>query len=377
MKIAFVAPYDFSIPGGVKNHVCGLTGNLNTRGHNVSILGVSSTKQTPDVPNFIRLGEFPNARKNSFAPHWRVSPFVTKKLHATLKAERFDIIHIHEPLIPPLCLSTLLCTHTPLFATFHTYYEKGQVLYGMFKPFFKILLKRLHGRITVSRSAKEYINHYFPYDYKIIPNGIDLNKFSQSSINLRINDNSKKFNILFVGHQKFGRKGLRYLIEAYQSLKAEYPFLCLTIVGANWFGAKQNFCAAALQQDDISFLGMVSDDELVRLYQSANVLCAPSTGNESFGIVLLEAMAAGVPIVSTSINGYANVIQNEQNALIVPPKDSIKLAAAIKRLIENPLLSQQLVRQANMTVQQYSWDRIADDIMAYYLEKLTPQLSTR
>jgi phosphatidylinositol alpha-mannosyltransferase len=370
MKIAFLAPYDFSIPGGVKNHVCGLASNLIEKGHNVSILGVSSQQYLPEVPNFIRLAEFPKARRFSFAPHWRVSPLTAHKLHATLKQERYDLVHIHEPLIPPLCLSTLFCSHTPLFATFHTYYEKGQILYGMFRPIFTKLLQRLQGRITVSQSGLQYINQYFPYDYKVIPNGIDVDKFTRSSDDLRKVGNKDKFQLLFVGHQKFGRKGLKYLLEAYQSLKIEYPFLSLTIVGANWFGADQHQFSIDLAKLDISFLGMVTDAELVSLYQTADIFCAPSIGNESFGIVLLEAMAAGIPIVSTAINGYANVVQHEYNALIVPPKDSHSLAAAIKRVIEYPLLREKLVRQAKATVQQYAWDHITQEILAYYTEKL-------
>lgn len=373
MKIAFLAPYDFSIPGGVKNHVCGLAGNLIAKGHSVTILGVSSHLDAPDVPNFIRLGAFPKARKFSFAPHWRVSPLAALKLHATLKRERFDLVHIHEPLIPPLCLSALLCSQAPLFATFHTYYENGQILYGMFRPIFQRLLQRLRGRITVSHSGREYINRYFPYDYRVIPNGINVKKFSQVSAESCFTQRKDKFHLLFVGHQKFGRKGLRYLLEAYKALKIKYPFLALTIVGANWAGAEQESVSSDLLNDDITFLGMVTDEELVALYQSADIFCAPSTGNESFGIVLLEAMAAGVPIVTTSINGYANVIRHERDALTVPPRDPIMLAAAIQRLIDNPLLRQQLVKQAHITVQQYAWDHLSDEILAYYSEKLPVQ----
>ncbi len=136
-------------------------------------------------------------------------------------------------------------------------------------------------------------------------------------------------------------------------------------------GATPSIPAEVLGQHDIHFLGMISDEKLVELYQSANALCVPSIGNESFGIVLLEAMAAGIPIVSTSIHGYANVIQHQSNALMVPPRDSNQLAEAIRQLINDPALGNRLIRQGKLTVQRYDWNRIANEILNYYSEQMS------
>ena len=371
MKIAFIATYDFAIPGGVKNHVCDLASALRNQGNSVYVIAPSSNPAiTSKIPNFIQIARFPSAAKTgSIPPHFLINPAVIPRLQKLLKSEAFDLVHIHEPLIPPLCLSTLLHKKTPLFATFHTYNENGQFAYKLFRPLFNSWLKRLAGRIAVSIPAKNYIEAYFPYDYRIIPNGVCLEKFSNTSaVSPQLTPGY--FNLLFVGHAQFKRKGLRYMLEAYRILKKEYPQLRLIIAGTKWAGRSQPIELDDTDLADILYLGTVSDAELASLYRSVDVFCAPSIGDESFGMVLTEAMASGAPIVTTNINGYASVVSDDKDALLVPPKDSHALAAAIKRLIDDPALRQRLVEQGQVTVQRYSWNIVANDIMNYYKERL-------
>lgn len=370
MKIAFVSTYDFAIPGGVKNHVCQLADTFSSQGNTVHIIAPSSADATTNqIANFIPVAKFPSAAKTGFIPpHLLLSPKALPRLKQIFNAENYDLIHIHEPLIPPLCLSALRYKKTPLFATFHTYYEQGQPLYRLFRPLFQQWLRQLRGRIAVSVPAKNYIAQYFPYDYKIIPNGIDLDKFSGNLTQLELT--AGYTNLLFVGHAQFKRKGLRYMLEAYRILKKRYPRLRLIVAGARWSGRSQPVELIDSDLPDILYLGTVSDAQLAALYQTADIFCAPSIGNESFGIVLLEAMAAGVPIVTTDIDGYASVVKDREDALIVPPRDSVALAQSIQELLETPRLRQQLIEQGKQRVQRFSWHRVAQEIMDYYLYQL-------
>lgn len=177
-------------------------------------------------------------------------------------------------------------------------------------------------------------------------------------------------NLLFVGHAQYKRKGLQYLLEAYQLLKRNYPKLRLIVTGTRWAGASVPPELDHFDLKDVLYLGTVSNEELIALYQTADIFCAPSIGNESFGIVLIEAMAAGIPIVTTKIEGYMSVVRDNQEALLVPPKDSQALAQAIKRLIDDPALRQRLTEQAKISVQRYSWKNLAKETLEYYQEKL-------
>jgi phosphatidylinositol alpha-mannosyltransferase len=364
MKIAFITTYDFASPGGVRNHIIQLANAFIQQGHTVQVLAPASKPVNTDFKgSFVPIITFPSAAKSGcIPPHLLIGLKAIRHLQALLKQESFDIVHIHEPLLPPFCLSALILTKSPLFATFHTYYEKGQPLYRLFKPILGRFLTRLQGRIAVSTPAKNYIEQYFPYDYCIIPNGVNIEKFS-SRTHAPSLLTPGYFHVLFVGHAQFKRKGLRYLINAYRILKNAYPQLRLVVAGSQWFG-RQAHVDSHLQ--DVRYLGTVTDEQLITLYQTADLFCAPSTGNESFGMVLTEAMAAGIPILTTQIKGYQQVVTHEKDALLVPPKDSFALANAIKRFIDEPELGAELAKQAKITVQRYDWSNIAIKVMDYY-----------
>lgn len=372
MKIAFITTYDFAIPGGVRNHILHLAQALLNLGNQAYILAPSSNPEvTSCIENFIQVAHFPSASKTGLIPpHLLIGLGVIPRLQTILNAEKYDIIHIHEPLLPPLCMSALFHKPTPLFATFHTYYEKGQPLYRLFQPIFNAWLHRLQGRIAVSIPAKTYIEQYFPYDYKIIPNGVNIEKLSSMTTPTISELTPGYFNILFVGHAQFKRKGLRYMLEAYRILKKDYPRLRLILAGTKWSGRSRPDDLDDSFLQDVVYLGTVSDEALAALYQAADIFCAPSTGNESFGIVLIEAMAAGAPIVATSINGYKHVVRDGQEALLVPPKNSRALALALKQLIDNPSLRQQLALQGKISVQRYAWRNVATEVLDYYRETL-------
>lgn len=375
MKIALISCYDFAIPGGVRNHTLGLAQELKRQGHQVHTIAPSSNNNiTTHYEDFIQIATFPKASHTGFIPpHLLLAPSKIVVLQKMLKNERYDLIHIQEPLLPPLCLSVPLHTSTPLFATFHTFYEQGMPMYRLFRPLLNRWLNRLTGRIAVSQPAKDYIEQYFPYDYKIIPNGVNIEKFSVITPPHPAMD-PNHFNLLFIGHAQFKRKGLRYLIEAYRLLKHQYPMLRLIVAGTKWAG-REKPTELSHGLCDILYLGTVDDNELVSLFRSADVFCAPSTGNESFGMVLTEAMAVGTAIVTTNIKGYKEVVRDGHEALLVPPKNSHALRDAIQRLIEDRVLKKRLGEQGQLSVKRYAWTTVANDVMSYYVQKLSSGLN--
>ena len=368
MKIALITTYDFAIPGGVRNHIIELANALTHQGYCVKVIAPSSHPLIdPGVEHFIQIAKFPSAAKTGFIPpHLLLSLNVIPRLRRVLNQEKFDLIHVHEPLLPPLCLSLLFYKRTPIIATFHTYYEKGQPMYRVLQPVFNRLLKRLKDRIVVSEPAKAYIHQYFPYDYKIIPNGVNIKKYSRPIAPVA-ELTPGYFNVLFIGHAQFRRKGLKYLLEAFRLLKADYPKLRLVIAGTKWSGRHQPKALDTTDLKDIIYLGTVTENQLIGLYQQADIFCAPSTGNESFGMVLIEAMAAGAPIVATRIEGYARVVQHGLDAHLVEPKDSQALAVGLKHVIDDKAYRERLVNQARLNVKRYDWEGVAQEIAALYV----------
>lgn len=199
-------------------------------------------------------------------------------------------------------------------------------------------IDRLHGRIAVSQAALDYISAYFPGEYRIIPNGFDVERFAAEGVRpIEQYSGDGRLNVLFVGRLE-KRKGFGYLLRAFRLIKATVPEARLLVVGAYSKEDKAPFVRYARHSHlrGVKFIGYVRDEELPRWYWTAHVFCAPSTGFESFGIVLLEAMAAGVPIVASDIPGYRCVLQPGVQGLVVPPADEESLAAAVIRLLRTP-----------------------------------------
>ena len=254
-------------------------------------------------------------------------------------------------------------SHSVNVGTFHASYSH-QRLYTLTHPIIKRWQRRLHGAIAVSPAARRYVHEAFPGDYEIIPNGIDVDHFADNA------DPWPKYcdgktNILFVGRLE-KRKGLRYLLEAYSKLKWDYPDTRLLVVGPGLpdEGSFEVIGARSLQ--DVELIGGVSYEELPRYYASADIFCSPATGAESFGIVLLEAMAAGKPVVASDIEGYRGIVEHGEQGLLVPRKDGDELAKALVRLIEDRDLARRMGSRGREMVEQYRWEAVASQVEAYY-----------
>jgi phosphatidylinositol alpha-mannosyltransferase len=290
-----------------------------------------------------------------------------RRIRALLEQESFDIIHLHEPLAPILPLCVLEFSNAVNIGTFHAYYNR-QHLYKLSHPIIKRWHDRLHGGIAVSPAALRYVYNFFPRDYKIIPNGIDVDHFTRNAVPWPQYQDGK-INLLFVGRLE-KRKGLKYLLDAYSRLKWELPDIRLLVVGPGNLDKESHRLLSARNPQDVVFVGRVPYQDLPRYYATADIFCSPATGAESFGIVLLEAMAAGKPIIASDIEGYKGIIAHGQQGLLFRRRDPEALAATINYLAHNPDLRQRMGATGRHIVEKYRWEAVARQVESYYYDCL-------
>jgi phosphatidylinositol alpha-mannosyltransferase len=371
MKIALVSPYDFAYPGGVVSHISCLEQQFTRLGHEVKIIAPASKAVYTLGDRFIRIGTPRPIPVSGSVARVTVSIRLESQIREVFEREKFDICHLHEPLMPTLCTTVLRLKRTPIVGTFHA--SGGKPWYTMFSPIMKWYLDRwfrkLDGRIAVSKIALRYVNYYFPADYTIIPNGIDTHHFN-SHVTPIDTFKDGKINILFVGRME-KRKGFDYLWKAYRLVKQEFPDSRLIAVGPGIrLRNKYEKRISHSGLKDVVFTGYAPYNELPRYYKTADIVCFPNTGWESFGVVLLEAMSTGKPIIASAIDGFTSVLTDGVEGIAVPPRDENKLAEALTRLIQNEQLRQQMGDRGKPKAMQYDWSLIAGRVLDYYIETL-------
>ncbi len=362
MKIGLVTPYVYPLPGGVTQHVRYLYENLRLRGHDVRILTSSHGLQRASEGDIIRIGKGFSMPVNGSVGTITLSPRFVSQVRAMLEREQFDLLHFHEPFVPFLSPIILRLSTSVNIATFHAY--------GGFSPSYEFGSKvmkgeaaRLHGRIAVSGAAKHFIDRYFPGEYKVIPNGVDVERFQRAVPLARWQDGTR--NLLFVGRFE-PRKGLVELLKAYRILRKTGCECRLLVVGTGPLGKEARRYVATRRLRGIEFLGRVSDEEKAQLFRTADVYISPATGGESFGIVLLEAMAAGTAIVASDIHGYKGVVRRDREGLLVPPREPKAIAAAIARLLRDDDLRAAIGAAGRERAAEFSWERVAAKVDNYY-----------
>jgi phosphatidylinositol alpha-mannosyltransferase len=369
MKIALVTPYDFPYPGGVTEHITALDKHFRAWGHDTRIIAASTTDEDVLGDHVIKVsGAVAPVSFSGSKARITLSPQVYRRVKKILKDENFDVVHVHEPTVPILSLVVLRHSHALNVGTFHAYRESN-VLYEYMRPLVSRVINRLDGRIFVSDAVREYITRYFPGEYTIIPNGIDCERFAAPALKPIEQFNDGRPNILFVGRLE-KRKGFRHLIRAFQLAKQVVPDARLIVCGAFSDTDKAPFIryARATKLRSVHFIGYVSPKELPRYYRTATIFCAPSTGFESFGIILLEAMAAGVPIIASDIAGYRQVISDGTEGVLVPPKDEPALANALIDLLHDPQRRAAMSDCGKRKAAEYDWSIIAQRVLGYYSE---------
>ena len=363
MKIGLVSPYDYAYPGGVMAHIFHLSQHLIKAGHEIKIIAPLSSPPAILDKGFIRLGRSVPVPTGGSTARISLSVWLEPRIKRLLREESFDVIHLHEPLAPVIPLLILHLSQSVNVGTFHAFHGSSRV-YWLSKHVLRRSHDRLDGRIAVSSPALSFVSKHFPGDYRVIPNGIEFNRFSAPARPLR-DFQDGKLNILFVGRLE-KRKGLRYLLGAYGKLKWKHPNTRLIVVGPGNPEPEAYRFIAERNIEDVVLVGGVSYEDLPRYYQAADIFCSPATGKESFGIVLLEAMAAGKPIVATNIEGYASVMSHREEGLLVPPKSEEALEEALNTLLADSALREEMGARGTQKAPHYDWERVTARIIEYY-----------
>jgi phosphatidyl-myo-inositol alpha-mannosyltransferase len=365
MKIGLVSPYDLAAPGGVNNHVQHLSEHFLGMGHEVRVIAPSS-RLTGIGPNAIVLGTPRSIPAGGSVARMSLSPRLAGPVRRILKEENFDVVHVHEPLVSFLPIAFLRFSDAINVGTFHAAREGGARLYGYTKRLLMPGFRHLDGKIAVSQAAASLIQKHFPGYYNIIPNGVEVERFAAPQEPLPELDDGM-INILFVGRLE-KRKGLRYLLRAFERVKARRPDTRLVVAGAYDDRQRRGYERWVKESGlrDVEFVGYVSNELLPRYQHSAHIFCAPNTGNESQGIILLEAMAAGRPVVASNIDGFAGVITHGVEGLLVRPQDSDALGEALLEMVEDPDMRRDMGIKASERAQHFSWDRVAQRVLSYY-----------
>jgi phosphatidylinositol alpha-mannosyltransferase len=363
MKIGIVSPYAYPRPGGANDNIRETYENLRDRGHQVRII-TAPWGDDPSAQDVIQIGRAIAIPYNGSVGRITLSARLEYLVTRMLDREQFDIIHHHEPLVPLLSAQILDRKSCPQVATFHAF-GGFSFSYWLGRPIGKRYMDKLDGRIAVSSAARHFISRYFPGDYRIIPNGVNVDFFANAKPFPEYRDG--KTNILFVGRLE-PRKGATYLMQAYAKLKKRYPETRLIVIGR---GPQLGDLRKFVHEEgvgDVLFAGRTSDIDKARFYKTADIFCAPSTGQESFGVVLLEAMAAGTAAVASDIHGYKKVIQRNVSGLLVEPKDIDALCSALERLVTEPALRERLGVAGSARAREFDWPHVTDQLLAFYAE---------
>jgi phosphatidylinositol alpha-mannosyltransferase len=384
VKIGLVSPYDWSYPGGVQDHILRLRAELRARGHSVRILTPASGARGRQVEYGVyKLGWATPLHVNGSVARIALAPDLSGKLRSILQSERFDVIHLHEPLASGLCLSVLHMGHSfdaTLVGTFHAWARHSltsppEWAYASAAPFLGRYFRRLDGRIAVSSAAEEFVSRFFSADYRIIPNGVDTDLFRPNVAPLpQFRDD--KLNVLYLSRIE-KRKGLKYLLRAIPLIREHFPNTRFLIGSDGPLRQAYEKLVAKAGWPDVVFLGHVHSAMVPALYATADVYCAPGIGGESQGVVLLEALASGRAVVASDIPGYRSVITNQRDGLLVQPARHEELAWAICHLLGKPEERDRLGTAGRRRAELFNWGRVATQVLGYYNEAQNSRLGAR
>lgn len=353
MRVCIVTPYDLSHDGGVNRHAQGLAGALRGLGHEVRVVGPASGP-VPEGCDAVG-GAIPIPANGSVARIGLLAP--RARVREILHGARFDVVHLHEPIVPGPARHALHLARAPLVATFHASAEREPALQRALRAAAAGALARVRFGIAVSRAAKGFSRAIYRGRIAVVPNGVDLGRFGAAAA--RGEEGPGPLRLLFVGRFGERRKGLAVLLAAVARLRAAGRPVVLEVVGA---GPVHRDAARA--PPGVRFLGRIPDADLAARYQAADVLCAPSLGGESFGMVIVEAMAAGCPVVASALPGYAEAALGA--ALLVPPGDPAALAAALARAGDDPALRRRLAERGRARAGALCWTRVAGQVVRVY-----------
>jgi phosphatidylinositol alpha-mannosyltransferase len=369
LRIVQVCPYSWDVPGGVQMHVRELSAHLRKRGHTVRILAPGRRRGRRDDVWIV--GRAVPVRGNGSVARISFGPQVASVVGRALREAEPDIIHVHEPLVPSVSMHAVLQANAPVVATFHSNVGRervGSFWFQLAVPMIRPVWNRLARRIAVSEAARHSVTSRMgDGDLLIVPNGVDVERLAVA----RPATLSPGRHLLFVGRLE-ERKGFPVAIEAFARLAELYPDLRLLVIGdGSERDAVEDLPPSVRSR--VEMLGRVDDDRLASYLRAADLYLGPATGGESFGIVLAEAMAAGLPIVASDIAGYRDVARNGLEAVLVPPGDPVALVGGVRRVLDDPAFARSLGDRGAQRARDFAWDTITDRLLEVYQKVLRGQ----
>ena len=363
LRIGIVSQAYHPAVGGVTEHVDATVRVLRDRGHEVTVITSRFGRNGHDEAGVLRIGRNVIIPYNGAENNMTVGMGLPRRLAAIFERGRFDVIHVHCPLSPVLPLLTLRLARCPVVGTFHSSVSSDIPFWIFHRPLLP-LYRRIDQILAVSETARRCVERYFPGPLEIVPNGVDHGRFRTGLARLERYDDDVP-NILFVG--RFDpRKGIPDLMQACAMLAREgLPFRLILVGDGQLRGQVERLAGGALA-GRVHFEGRVGHERLPRFYASADIFCSPARDGESFGLVLLEAMASGVPIVATDLAGYRTVLTSGKEGLMAPPRDPAALAAALRRLLTDPALRDSMGARGIETAHSFGWERIVDRLETIY-----------
>jgi phosphatidylinositol alpha-mannosyltransferase len=362
VRIGIVCPYSWDIPGGVQAHVRDLAEQLIELGHAVSVLAPGDEDSTGLPPYVVAAGKAVPIPYNGSVARLQFGVVSAARVRRWLRDGAFDVVHVHEPAPPSLSLLTCIIHDGPLVATFHAANPRSRFLM-MFDTVLQPFLEKLSGRIAVSPAARRLIVEHLGADAIVIPNGVAVRRFANAEPLPGVVTGGET--IGFIGRYDEPRKGMDVLVDAVGRLAPRRPGLRVLVAGRGEAGVFRARLPAQLA-GRMELMGQVSEQVKARMLRSVDVYCAPNTGQESFGIILLEAMAAGAPIVASDIDAFRRVLRGGEAGELFTAGDPSALAAALERLLDDPRRRADLAAHASAVVAPFDWASVVRSVLRVY-----------
>ncbi|MCG2797288.1 MAG: glycosyltransferase family 4 protein [Cellulomonas sp.] len=364
MRIGIVCPYSFDAPGGVQFHARDLAQALLAEGHHVSVLAPAG-EDTP-VPDYVvPAGRAIPVHYNGSVARLSFGPVMAARVRKWLAAGQFDVLHLHEPAVPSLSMLALWIADGPVVATFHTALTRSRSLQLAY-PFIRQPLEKITARIAVSEDARRTLVEHLGGDAVVIPNGVFVDQFRGAPTRPEWTGTAQRPTVAFLGRLDEPRKGLEVLLGAVPTLLATVPGARVLVAGRGETGPAQVRALLGDDADAVEFLGPVSDEDKARLLASVDVYCAPQTGGESFGIVLVEAMSAGSCVVASDLGAFARVLDDGDAGVLFPTGDSVRLGETLARVLTDDRLRNRVQARATQVVDRYDWSVVVQQVEAVY-----------
>ncbi|MFR9798906.1 glycosyltransferase family 4 protein [Streptomyces sp. MS06] len=374
MRIGIVCPYSWDVPGGVQFHIRDLAAYFIRQGHEVSVLAPADD-DTPLPPYVVSAGRAVPVPYNGSVARLNFGFLSAARVRRWLHEGAFDVIHIHEPTSPSLGLLACWAAQGPIVATFHTSNPRSRAMIAAY-AILQAALEKISARIAVSEYARRTLVEHLGGDAVVIPNGVDVGFFAGAEPRPEWQsapapdpaggaDPEPGGTIGFIGRIDEPRKGLPVLMRALPRILAARPGTRLLVAGR---GDEEEAVQSlpAEYRSRVEFLGMISDEDKARLLSSVDLYVAPNTGGESFGIILVEAMSAGAPVLASDLDAFAQVLDGGAAGELFANEDADALAEAAVRLLGDPARRAELSERGRVHVRRFDWSTVGADILSVY-----------